>query len=191
MVSPASEAQEAWNQLEEQFREGRRVNWIPSLWGQQSSPLKLCEISQTKDSESYVPTSPTPKDESGGTPMMGNMPDKPGVYVTIPPEFSNKPAPESDSKQAFWKVLPAATNDVVSKPRHYQITEDWEALDVIKEALTEEEFRGYCKGNFLKYRLRLGDKDSVEQDLDKSNKYRNLLNGVRPDGRLLNPGSDA
>ena len=79
--------------------------------------------------------------------------------------------------------------DAVNKPKHYQITEDWEALDVIHAALTEEEFRGYCKGNFLKYRLRLGDKDAIQQDLDKSNTYRNLLAGIRPDGRLFSVGS--
>jgi hypothetical protein len=64
-------------------------------------------------------------------------------------------------------------------PKHYQIAEGIEALDVIRGALTPEQFEGYLLGNFLKYRLRLGDKDAVEQDLAKSNQYRSMLRTAR------------
>jgi hypothetical protein len=40
--------------------------------------------------------------------------------------------------------------------------------------MTTEQFYGYCLGNFLKYRLRIGAKDEVQQDLGKSNKYKEL-----------------
>lgn len=107
-----------------------------------------------------------------------------------PPSAPNEPLPMRPLPSLPSTLTPAPeVNLAVSKPPHYQIAEDWEALDVIRAALTPEEFRGYCKGNFLKYRLRLGDKDAIQQDLDKSNSYRNLLAGVRPDGRLLNDGS--
>ena len=64
---------------------------------------------------------------------------------------------------------------VVNKPSHYMLWEDTEAIDVIKKVLTPEEFRGYCKGNILKYRLRAGNKDNTQQDIDKANKYKEFL----------------
>lgn len=40
--------------------------------------------------------------------------------------------------------------DVVNHPPHYT-QGGVEAIDAIESALTPEEFRGYCKGNALKY----------------------------------------
>lgn len=40
--------------------------------------------------------------------------------------------------------------DPVNAPPHYR-TGDIECIDAIESALTAEEFRGYCKGNALKY----------------------------------------
>ncbi len=40
--------------------------------------------------------------------------------------------------------------DMVNHPPHYK-QGDIECIDAIRAALTEEEFRGYCKGNALKY----------------------------------------
>lgn len=66
-------------------------------------------------------------------------------------------------------------DDPVNHPRHYMFFPDTEAIDIIHGTLTPEEFRGYCKGNALKYRLRAGDKGDTQQDIDKSNWYRNKL----------------
>jgi len=41
-------------------------------------------------------------------------------------------------------------NDAVNHPEHYN-QGDIECIDAIRAALTAEEFRGYCKGNVLKY----------------------------------------
>lgn len=43
--------------------------------------------------------------------------------------------------------------DLVNNPPHYK-QGDIECIDAIKAALTEEEFRGYCKGNAIKYSWR-------------------------------------
>ena len=68
-------------------------------------------------------------------------------------------------------------NDPVNKPKHYCLFDDGtEAINIIKASLTSEEFKGYLKGNFLKYRLRAGEKDDLKQDIDKSNWYRNEFN---------------
>jgi len=41
-------------------------------------------------------------------------------------------------------------DEMVNKPPHYTVG-DVECIDAIEAALTHEEFRGYCKGNALKY----------------------------------------
>ena len=41
-------------------------------------------------------------------------------------------------------------NDPVNHPNHYRQGKI-ECIDAIEAALTPEEFRGYCKGNVLKY----------------------------------------
>jgi hypothetical protein len=40
--------------------------------------------------------------------------------------------------------------DLVNHPPHYT-QGDIECIDAIQAALTPEEFRGYCKGNVIKY----------------------------------------
>ena len=80
-----------------------------------------------------------------------------------------------------WDIVPhredpipeQPVEDVVNKPKHYQFF-DMEAIEVIRNSLTEEEFRGYCKGNGLKYRLRAGKKDATEQEIAKAEKYESL-----------------
>lgn len=47
----------------------------------------------------------------------------------------------------------AEAPDLVNSPPHYK-QGDIECIDAIKAALTEEEFRGYCKGNAIKYSWR-------------------------------------
>ena len=41
--------------------------------------------------------------------------------------------------------------DNVNHPAHYQSESGIECIEAIQAALTPEEFRGYCKGNALKY----------------------------------------
>lgn len=65
-------------------------------------------------------------------------------------------------------------SDVVNSPKHYQFFPDLEAIEVIARSMTQEQFYGYCLGNRLKYRLRAGNKDKLEQDIAKSDKYSEL-----------------
>lgn len=64
--------------------------------------------------------------------------------------------------------------DAVNSPKHYQFFPDLEAIVVIARSMTQEQFYGYCLGNRLKYRLRAGNKDKLEQDIAKSDKYSEL-----------------
>lgn len=66
------------------------------------------------------------------------------------------------------------TTDAVNSPKHYQFFPDLEAIEIIARSMTQEQFYGYCLGNRLKYRLRAGNKDKLEQDIAKSDKYLEL-----------------
>lgn len=59
-------------------------------------------------------------------------------------------------------------DDMVNNPPHYQLNNGMEVIDIIEAALTEEEFRGYLKGNDLKYIYREPHKGNSEQDVAKS-----------------------
>ena len=59
-------------------------------------------------------------------------------------------------------------------PEHYQ-KKDFEAIEVIKSVLTEEQFTGYLIGNSLKYLLRVNDKDTVQMNIGKAEWYASRL----------------
>jgi hypothetical protein len=65
-----------------------------------------------------------------------------------------------------------------SKATHYEIWKDFEAIDIIKNVLTEDEYKGYLKGNILKYQLRLGKKDDVAKESVKITDYRRELDSI-------------
>lgn len=87
-----------------------------------------------------------------------------GIYVT------GKPEP--------MEFIPTCSPDVdtaVYHPKHYEVIDEVEAIQVIARSMTTEQFKGYCLGNILKYRLRLGAKDAVEQDLKKAQNYKDIF----------------
>ena len=65
-------------------------------------------------------------------------------------------------------------NDPVNNPPHYN-RKNIEAVCAIEASMDEEEFRGYLKGNTLKYMWRYKYKDSPVEDLEKAQYYLNLL----------------
>lgn len=67
-------------------------------------------------------------------------------------------------------------NDPVNSPAHYR-QGDIECIDAIEAALTPEEFRGYCKGNALKYIWRERHKagSSPAESLAKAQWYLSRL----------------
>ena len=66
-------------------------------------------------------------------------------------------------------------NDTVNHPLHYNNNIfGIECIQAIRAALTDEEFKGYCKGNVLKYTWREGYKHGVE-DLNKASWYLTYL----------------
>jgi len=76
--------------------------------------------------------------------------------------------------------------DMVNKPPHYMVG-GIEAIDIIQSRLTKEEYIGYLKGTKLKYDLRYPFKDHPEQDLEKSDWYKNKLLEVTRYDDVENP----
>ena len=66
------------------------------------------------------------------------------------------------------------TKDMVNSPSHYALFDDIEAIQVIASSMTKEMFKGYCFGNLLKYKLRAGGKDDIQQELKKAERYKGL-----------------
>lgn len=67
--------------------------------------------------------------------------------------------------------------DGVHAPSHYMLFDDIEAIEVIARSMTREQFKGYCFGNILKYRLRAGKKSELaylEKDMAKAGFYGEL-----------------
>ena len=67
--------------------------------------------------------------------------------------------------------------DPVNHPAHYTHG-GIETIDFIQAKLTPEEFRGYLKGNILKYGSRIGHKDNDMQDAGKLAWYTSKLRTV-------------
>jgi len=65
-------------------------------------------------------------------------------------------------------------SDNVNHPKHYNI-KGLETIDIIESRLTDEEFVGYLKGSKMKYDLRYPFKGNVEEDLAKSEWFKNKL----------------
>ena len=64
--------------------------------------------------------------------------------------------------------------DKVTNLKHYKGGKGLEVIEVHRNFLTEEELRGYYKGNTLKYLLRERSKNGLE-DLKKARKHLDWL----------------
>ena len=64
-------------------------------------------------------------------------------------------------------------HDPVNNPDHYS-SGNIECIDAIRAALTDEEFKGFCKGNIIKYIWRERNKGSLES-VRKANWYTERL----------------
>lgn len=105
--------------------------------------------------------------------------DKTKMYGKIEPKPVVDAAPtigESVTEDKPTKIM----NDAVHHPQHYTLPGlTVESVDVIRAVLTPEEFKGWCKGNALKYSLRAGRKDPAKevQDLAKAGVFLSWITG--------------
>lgn len=52
-----------------------------------------------------------------------------------------------------------------------------EPIEIMRQMFTKEEYRGFLKGNILKYRMRLGNKQGadINEDFEKIRQYEKWL----------------
>mgnify|MGYP003131770041 CR=1 FL=1 len=79
------------------------------------------------------------------------------------------------NRTAYGKLYHPADNkhDIVNKPDHYNKGEI-EAIQAIRASMHPQEFKGYLKGNCLKYLWRYEYKNGIE-DLKKAQVYLGWL----------------
>ena len=71
------------------------------------------------------------------------------------------------------KLPPVEKKDMVNHPPHYT-KGGIECLDAIRASMTDDEYKGYLKGNIIKYLWRYEWKNGLE-DLKKAQFYQNRL----------------
>lgn len=115
-----------------------------------------------------------------------NTPNVPEGFVGYVIETNSKPWPylvedeKTKASEMFHEdeleLLSVGSKqpDAVHSPKHYAVFDDIEAIEIIARSMTKEMFKGYCFGNLLKYRLRAGGKDELQQEISKANKYKEL-----------------
>ena len=124
-------------------------------------------------------SSPKHKAKPKDTVHVATEEDKAKQYGTI------EPKPEVDEAPTIGESVTEVTptkmmNDAVHHPQHYTLPGlAVESVDVIRAVLTPEEFKGWCKGNALKYSLRAGRKDPAKevQDLAKAGVFLSWITG--------------
>ncbi|ADV88584.1 DUF3310 domain-containing protein [Vibrio vulnificus] len=106
-----------------------------------------------------------------------NVQSSTGIHFVGRSKFSIVHSPSSDV------ALDAPASDPVHHPKHYEVIQGVEAKDIIQPALDSladklTPWQAYCLGNILKYRLRAGSKDKLEQDINKALKYKEMATCV-------------
>jgi len=116
----------------------------------------------------------------------GQRPDIPAASIEDLRRAGMMPEPEKVI-QSFERVdKPSITlsdyarmeseHEAITSPAHYKVCEGLEVVDMIRAVLTPEQFRGYCLGNLIKYRMRAGKKTmSPMEDLGKAHVYEQWL----------------
>lgn len=79
---------------------------------------------------------------------------------------------QKDLEKLSEQVFAEKSNAVIN-PNHYDMM-GANTIEILAAAMTKKEWRGFCLGNTLKYRIRAGKKDDLKQDIDKANNYERL-----------------
>ena len=125
------------------------------------------------------PTEPKPEPKATPTVVVATDEDKVKMYGKIEPKTVVAEATSIDV-HIVDGTLNETMNDAVHHPAHYTLPGlTVESVDVIRAVLTPEEFKGWCKGNALKYSLRAGRKDPAKevQDLAKAGVFLSWITG--------------
>lgn len=83
-------------------------------------------------------------------------------------DFISVPKPTS-------KEVEKTLDDKVNHPSHYQGRKGIDVIEFLYQQLTFEEFKGFMKGNMIKYPVRAGRKDNELADIKKARDYADRL----------------
>ena len=93
----------------------------------------------------------------------------------------------SNGKIEAGEYTAIISGDSVKHPRHYT-TGKIECIEAIKESMTRPEYRGYLKGQVMKYIWRYQHKGKPLEDLQKAAQYLDwLIEEVKQDDFMENP----
>lgn len=99
-------------------------------------------------------------------------------------EWVGVPGTGGDSAYASEDITPIvdSSSSPSTKAEHYKAKKegDVECIDAIRSALTEEEFRGYCKGNTIKYVWRERGKGGDESLMKGADYISQAVSGKWP-----------
>ena len=103
-----------------------------------------------------------------------------GINSVTPNEWDRiaKEIPAIDNvSHVYERLAEEEAKDMVNSPDHYITDGGIECIEAIEASMTPEAFRGYCKGNVLKYlwRYEKKSKDNSVEDLEKSQWYLERL----------------
>ena len=139
-----------------------------------------CREALKHESKSTTKVKPTEsKSKATPTVVVATDGDKAKLYGKIEAKPVVTEVPTPDVSVADIKSTDTM-NDAVHHPSHYTLPGlTVESVDVIRAVLTPEEFKGWCKGNALKYSLRAGRKDPTKevQDLAKAGVFLSWITG--------------
>ena len=122
---------------------------------------------------------PEPEPKAKPTVSVATEDEKAKLYGKIEPKPVVAETASTGASVADGKPMDTM-NDAVHHPQHYTLPGlTIESVDVIRAVLTPEEFKGWCKGNALKYSLRAGRKDPAKevQDLAKAGVFLSWITG--------------
>ena len=64
---------------------------------------------------------------------------------------------------------------IINHPQRYGGDSTYECIKVLEAWMSKEEYQGFLRGNCLKYLCRVGKKDDIVQELNKSKWYLEKL----------------
>ena len=102
------------------------------------------------------------------------------VYVARH-QMKSKSKRKTVIKKARKLIAAPKVVDMVDQPAHY-LKGGIETIKFIEAKLSLEEYKGYIRGNIIKYSSRIGEKGSAAEDAGKARWYSNELERVLKKG---------
>jgi len=102
-----------------------------------------------------------------------------GPYIDMAMQEAHAYEHEEAVRKALQDLATKQTvaEDVVNKPKHYN-TGNIECIEAIEESMSSVAFKGYLKGNCMKYLWRYDYKGKQVEDLQKAMWYLALLTDI-------------